>query len=130
MNGVLGKWGDVEQAHFADSQIWRADLRPVTFWQVSVSSPQIRQPFYVPFPSSGHLWPCECLAAATASWRCAFRLESPTVLTLTNPSRQAAGLRVIVEGLPCSLVRVLSLRKLPAVASPGHGARMHEVAQW
>jgi len=42
----FGEKGDVEQAHFADSQFWRAGLRPVIFWQVGVSSPQIRQPLY------------------------------------------------------------------------------------
>jgi hypothetical protein len=51
---------------------------------VGVSSPQIRQPFYVPFPSGGHLWPCECLAAATAFWRCALRLVSLAVLILDD----------------------------------------------
>ena len=38
-------------------------------------------------------------------------------------------LRVTVEDLPDSLVRLPSLHQLPAVLSPGHGARRHEVAQ-
>jgi hypothetical protein len=76
---------------------------------VGVSSPQIRQPFYVPFPSGGHLWPRECPAAATAFWRFASRL-----LVATSPGAKISvelpvQLRAIVEDRPFSLVRLLSL---------------------
>jgi len=41
---VVYKADSTLQAHFAGSQFWRAGLGPVTFWQVGISSPQIRQP--------------------------------------------------------------------------------------